>query len=104
MNRRWTIRARILTLLLAPALPLLAMLVFATSVTLTPALNLRDARIEVDDVGLPAATVLSDLQLERELSVITVSLRVPNDDTHGQPAHRPRRDRQGGDGAHQPER
>ncbi len=81
MNRRWTIRARILTLLLAPALPLLAMLVFATSVTLTPALNLRNARIAVDDAGLPAATVVSDLQIERELSVITVSLRVPNDDT-----------------------
>jgi hypothetical protein len=82
MNRRWTIRARILTLLLAPAIPLLAMLIFATSVTLAPALNLRNARIAVDDVGLPASTVAIDLQTERELSVVKVSLRVPNDDTN----------------------
>lgn len=78
MNRRWTIRTRILTLLLAPLIPLLAMLIFATAVMLGPAINLRNARTSVDAAGVPAAAVVSDLQVERELSVITVSLRVPN--------------------------
>jgi hypothetical protein len=81
MNRRWTIRARIMTLLLAPAIPLLAMLIFATSVTLAPALNLRDTRVAVDDVSLPVSSVISGLQAERELSIVKVSLRVQNDDT-----------------------
>jgi anti-sigma regulatory factor (Ser/Thr protein kinase) len=80
MNRRWTIRARILTLLLAPMIPLLAMLVFATSVAVTPALNLRNARISVDAAGLPAAEVVTDLQNERLYSVIVVSESVPNQD------------------------
>ncbi|HEY1486191.1 MAG TPA: nitrate- and nitrite sensing domain-containing protein, partial [Micromonosporaceae bacterium] len=73
MNRRWTIRTRILTLLLAPLIPLLAMLVFATSVALTPALNLRNARIAVDAAGYPAAAVVTQLQAERKASVYAVS-------------------------------
>jgi hypothetical protein len=44
-RRRWTIRTRILTLLFAPLVPLLAMLIFATTTALAPALNLRDANI-----------------------------------------------------------
>jgi signal transduction histidine kinase len=78
MNRRWTIRARITTLLLAPVIPLLAMLVFATTVALGPALNLRDARTAVDDAGTPVGTVIGELQSERQLSVINVSSRVPS--------------------------
>ena len=73
MNRRWTIRTRILTLLFAPLVPLLAMLIFATSVALGPAVNLRNANTAAVQGGLPAATVLLDLQTERELSVILVS-------------------------------
>jgi signal transduction histidine kinase len=73
MNRRWTIRARILTLLMAPMIPLLAMLVFATSVALGPAINLRNARISVDAAGYPAAAVVVELQAERKASIYAVS-------------------------------
>ena len=76
-RRRWTIRTRILTLLFAPLVPLLAMLIFATTTALGPALNLRDANAAAINGALPAATVLFDLQAERELSVILVSSPTP---------------------------
>ncbi len=60
-------------MLFAPLVPLLAMLIFATTVALGPAVNLRDANTAAVTGGLPAATVLLDLQTERELSVILVS-------------------------------
>jgi signal transduction histidine kinase len=77
MKRNWSIRARILTLLLAPLVPLLAMLVFATSVALGPAVNLRNARTSTDAAALPAAQLVLRLEAERQLSAIVVSTPSP---------------------------
>lgn len=73
-NRRgFSIRARILTLLLAPLLPLLGMWAFSTTETLGTALNLVDANTNIDKAGEPVNRVIEALQQERKLSLLYVS-------------------------------
>lgn len=72
-RRQWSIRAKIVALLLAPLIPLLVMTVFTVAVTLGPATNLRNARTSVDGAGFPAAILATQLQQERALSVVYTS-------------------------------
>lgn len=66
----WSIRGKILTLLFLPILPLLAMWAFTTGVTLGPAVELRNAKIVIDDAGQPTGVLVHALQQERALAVV----------------------------------
>ena len=65
----WSIRAKILTLLLLPVVPLLAMWMFTTSATLGPAVNLFTAVTNLQSAGQPSAALVDELQDERGLSM-----------------------------------
>jgi signal transduction histidine kinase len=65
----WTIRAKILTLLLLPVVPLLAMWMFTTGATLTPALNLFATVTNLQSAAEPATMLIDRLQDERQLSM-----------------------------------
>lgn len=71
----WTIRAKILTLLLLPVVPLLAMWMFTTGATLGPALNLFSAVTNLQSAGQPATALMDRLQVERQLSMSWVGGR-----------------------------
>ncbi|HZD97695.1 MAG TPA: sensor histidine kinase [Micromonosporaceae bacterium] len=71
----WTIRAKILTLLLLPVVPLLAMWMFTTGATLGPALNLFSAVTNLQSAGQPATALIDRLQVERQLSMSWVGGR-----------------------------
>ncbi len=71
----WTIRAKILTLLLLPVVPLLAMWMFTTGATLGPALNLFSAVTNLESAGQPATVLIDRLQAERQLSISWVGGR-----------------------------
>jgi signal transduction histidine kinase len=73
IRRGLSIRARVLTLLLAPLLPLLGMWAFSTTETVSTALNLFDAKTNIDRAGDPANKVVEALQLERKLTLLYVS-------------------------------
>jgi signal transduction histidine kinase len=71
----WTIRAKILTLLLLPVVPMLAMWMFTTGATLGPALNLFSAVTNLQSAGQPATALIDRLQVERQLSMSWVGGR-----------------------------
>ncbi len=71
----WTIRAKILTLLLLPVVPLLAMWMFTTGATLGPALNLFSAVTNLQSAGQPATALIDRLQVERQTSMSWVGGR-----------------------------
>jgi signal transduction histidine kinase len=72
-RRTWSIRTRVIVLLLAPLLPLLGMWAFSTAVSLSSAGNLLDAQTNADEIGLPASQVVFDLQAERKMSAVFVT-------------------------------
>ena len=69
----WSIRSRVVILLLAPLVPLLGMWVFSTGISLSAAGNLLDAKTNGDEIGLPASNTVYFLQSERKLSAIFVT-------------------------------
>ena len=75
-RRQFSIRVKIVALLLAPIIPLLVMTLFTVSFTLGPARNLRNAQTSVNAAGVPAGVVVGALQQERALSVVYVSTLV----------------------------
>ncbi|MFR9775190.1 nitrate- and nitrite sensing domain-containing protein [Micromonospora sp. MS34] len=74
MNTRdWPIRAKLTALVIGPVTALLALWIFATTLTFGPALNLLAARTYLYDLGRPGETVVAELQRERRLSVVQLA-------------------------------
>jgi signal transduction histidine kinase len=69
-TRNWSIRSKIIFLLMVPLVTLVALWGFATSLTVPPALNLLNAQTVADDAGLPGEALVTALQRERALSVV----------------------------------
>ncbi|MCI4062349.1 nitrate- and nitrite sensing domain-containing protein [Micromonospora sp. R77] len=74
MNTRdWPIRAKLTALVIGPVSALLALWIFATTLTFGPALDLLAARTLLYDLGRPGETVVAELQRERRLSVVELA-------------------------------
>ncbi|WP_229403136.1 sensor histidine kinase [Micromonospora okii] len=74
MNTRdWPIRWKLTALVVAPVSALLALWIFATSLTLGPALDLLSARTLLTDLGRPGEAVVAELQRERRLTVVQLA-------------------------------
>ncbi|SBT46561.1 sensor histidine kinase [Micromonospora auratinigra] len=74
MNTRdWPIRAKLTALVIGPVTALLALWIFATTLTFGPALDLLAARTYLYDLGRPGETVVAELQQERRLSVVQLA-------------------------------
>ncbi|WP_155371830.1 sensor histidine kinase [Catellatospora vulcania] len=72
-QQSWSIRSRVMLLLLAPLVPLIGMWLLGTTASLGPATNLLDVKSGVDMFGTPAYELVSELQAERALSMRLVS-------------------------------
>lgn len=72
-TRTWSIRSRVLVLLLAPLLPLAGMWVFSTWLSVSAAANLLDAQTNAENAALPTGAVVYSLEKERKLSAQLVS-------------------------------
>ncbi|MGI5181162.1 sensor histidine kinase [Dactylosporangium sp. CA-152071] len=68
--RTWSIRAKIVTLLLPPLLSLVVLWVFATSLTSSAVVELFDAQTYYELAAEPAETMTVELQRERKLSQV----------------------------------
>jgi signal transduction histidine kinase len=68
-TRNWSIRSKIVALVAVPLTALLALWIFATTLTAGPAFNLLSARTLLDTVGNPGEVLVGELQKERRLSV-----------------------------------
>ncbi|MET8466718.1 nitrate- and nitrite sensing domain-containing protein, partial [Micromonospora zamorensis] len=72
-TRDWPIRSKLTALVVAPVSALLALWIFATTLTFGPALNLLSARTLLYDLGRPGEAVVTELQRERRLSVVQLA-------------------------------
>ncbi|MEH1167543.1 nitrate- and nitrite sensing domain-containing protein [Micromonospora sp. CPCC 205539] len=72
-TRDWPIRSKLTALVVAPVTALLALWIFATTLTFGPALDLLSARTLLYDLGRPGETVVTELQRERRLSVVQLA-------------------------------
>ncbi|MGI5241426.1 nitrate- and nitrite sensing domain-containing protein [Dactylosporangium sp. CA-139066] len=68
MKRRWSVRAKITAMMAVPLVMLVALWLFAVSITLPSALDLRGASTIADRVGEPAEAMVTALQSERQLT------------------------------------
>ena len=68
-SRSWSIRAKIISLLLVPLVALIGMWGLATYVTLGPGLDLLKGQDNLTNIATPAGNLLAELQAERKLSV-----------------------------------
>jgi signal transduction histidine kinase len=68
-TRNWSIRAKIISLLLVPLVALVVMWILATAVTVGPGLDLLHAQSNVNTIGTPVAHLIGQIQAERSLSV-----------------------------------
>jgi hypothetical protein len=68
-TRNWSIRSKIVALITIPLVALLALWIFATTLTAGPAFNLLHARTLVSEVGNPGIDLVGQLQRERLFSV-----------------------------------
>jgi hypothetical protein len=72
-TRNWSIRSKIIALVVVPLSALLALWIFATVLTAGPALSLLSARRLLNSVGNPGQVLVTQLQLERRLTVVYLS-------------------------------
>ncbi|MEV0806140.1 nitrate- and nitrite sensing domain-containing protein [Micromonospora sp. NPDC050200] len=72
-TRDWPIRAKLTALVVTPVAALLALWIFATTLTYGPALDLLSARTLLYDLGRPGEAVVTELQRERRLSVVQLA-------------------------------
>ncbi|MFG1842788.1 nitrate- and nitrite sensing domain-containing protein [Micromonospora sp. NPDC049175] len=72
-TRDWPIRSKLTALVVAPVTALLALWIFATTLTFGPALGLLSARTLLYDLGRPGEVVVTELQRERRLSVVQLA-------------------------------
>jgi signal transduction histidine kinase len=68
-TRNWSIRSKIVALVAVPLTALLALWIFATTLTAGPALHLLSAQTLLDTVSNPGEVLVGELQKERRLSV-----------------------------------
>jgi signal transduction histidine kinase len=68
-RRSWSLRAKIISLLLVPLATLVAMWGLATAVTLGPGLDLLDAQSDLDNIAAPGQRLVAELQAERRATV-----------------------------------
>ncbi|MBW6432255.1 nitrate- and nitrite sensing domain-containing protein [Actinoplanes hulinensis] len=69
-SRNWSIRSKIIAMVAVPLSAVLALWIFATSVTVSPASHLLDARESVLTLGDPGMRLIGQLQRERHYSAI----------------------------------
>ncbi|MBO3739768.1 sensor histidine kinase [Actinoplanes flavus] len=69
-SRNWSIRSKIIAMVAVPLSAVLALWIFATSVTAGPATHLLDARESVLTLGDPGMRLINQLQRERHYSAI----------------------------------
>jgi signal transduction histidine kinase len=74
-TRNWSIRAKIISLLLVPLTSLVVMWGLATGVTLAPGLNLLDAQTDLDKIAHPGQALVSEIQAERKASLVYLANR-----------------------------
>lgn len=70
MVKSRSIRAKMAALVIIPLVALLGLWLLATALTVGPARNLADAGLFAGSVGNPAAQVVTELQIERRLTVV----------------------------------
>jgi signal transduction histidine kinase len=68
-TRNWSIRSKIIAMITVPLAALLALWIFATTLSAGPAFSLLSARALADSVANRGAAIGSELQRERRLSV-----------------------------------
>ncbi|MGW0431077.1 nitrate- and nitrite sensing domain-containing protein [Micromonospora sp. NPDC003197] len=69
-TRNWPIRSKVITLVAVPIAALLALWIFATTLTVGPALSLLNTRQLLNEVGQPGEALVVELQRERRLTTI----------------------------------
>jgi signal transduction histidine kinase len=69
LTSTWSIRSKLVAVLLVPLATLVVMWVLATWVTVSPGLALINAQTSAQDVGRPAQSLIAELQAERQLAV-----------------------------------
>ncbi|MDG4828873.1 nitrate- and nitrite sensing domain-containing protein [Solwaraspora sp. WMMD1047] len=74
-TRNWPIRSKIVALVAAPIAALLALWIFATTLTVGPASSLLAAQTLLDELGKPGEAMVAELQRERRLSTIYLAGR-----------------------------
>src|SRR5262245_26014348 len=67
--RSWSIRAKIVSLVLIPLVTLVGMWALATYVTVIPGLELFQGKSAPDNIGRPGGGVLIQIQAERKVSI-----------------------------------
>ena len=72
-TRNWSIRSKIIALVVVPLSAVLGLWIFATVLTAGPAMRLLSAQTLLDTVGNPGQVLVGELQRERRLSVIFLS-------------------------------
>ncbi|MFI7520918.1 nitrate- and nitrite sensing domain-containing protein [Micromonospora globbae] len=72
-TRDWPIRSKLTALVVVPVTALLALWIFATTLTFGPALDLLAARTLLYDLGRPGEAVVAELQRERRLTVVQLA-------------------------------
>ncbi|HEY6595194.1 MAG TPA: nitrate- and nitrite sensing domain-containing protein [Asanoa sp.] len=93
-SRSWSIRSKIISLIAVPIAALVALWIFATTLTLGPALSLLNAGTLLDQVGRPGESLVAELQKERRLSLVYLA---GTGDTVALGAQRARTDRAAAD-------
>ncbi|WP_320067608.1 nitrate- and nitrite sensing domain-containing protein [Micromonospora sp. RTGN7] len=74
MNTRdWSIRSKLTALVIVPVTALLALWIFATTLTLGPALDLLSTGTLLSELGRPGEKVVAELQRERRLTVLQLA-------------------------------
>lgn len=74
-TRNWSIRSKIVAMVSVPIAALLALWVFATVLTTGPALRLLASQTLVDEVIRPGDLVVTELQKERQLTMVYLAGR-----------------------------
>ncbi|MEE6257315.1 sensor histidine kinase [Plantactinospora sonchi] len=72
-TQNWPIRSKIVALVAVPIAALMALWIFATTLTVGPASSLLAARTLLDGIGRPAEALVLELQKERRLSVMRLA-------------------------------
>ncbi|ROT32370.1 nitrate- and nitrite sensing domain-containing protein [Micromonospora sp. HM5-17] len=69
-TQNWPIRSKIVALVVVPIVALMALWIFATTLTVGPASSLLATRTLLEEIGRPGETLVAELQKERRLSVM----------------------------------
>ncbi len=77
-TRPWSIRAKIISLLLVPLIALIGMWAYSTAIAFAPAIELDNAQTNFRTVILPIETVVAELQRERRVTMAYLGTPHPN--------------------------